>query len=336
MTINIMNQYIELTKKQITTYMKLTFGKNFEKKYNEEFIEKYINIRYYNYYDDFVNSTLRKKILSILRETAENLVIDNIEDRILIEEMCTFFYYVLYFDNVVYCKELKEKTKKVAKLRKKVLKPKEDEKVFEKTLYEKIEEFNNEKEKLIKKFDTQEFYIKTRNYENKYGTYRVNLKYNIPIPIVYSEYAKNKAFNIGIVNEDKLIIEYYLTVIKIIDDINKLNFKRQYIVEFSDTLLKKPKKLKSLLNIINNGAIQDKISLKIRYEKYIENKEEIHEIMRNGYKIAIILDNSFEVNYKNIESLEMFKYIIINQDVKYYQEFKKNTNKKIENKLIEI
>ena len=32
MTINILNKYIEITKKQINTYMKLVFGKKFSKK----------------------------------------------------------------------------------------------------------------------------------------------------------------------------------------------------------------------------------------------------------------------------------------------------------------
>ena len=63
MTINIMNQYIELNKKQIQEYMKLVFGKRFNKKYNDFFTDKYINIRYYNFYEDDINITIRRKIL---------------------------------------------------------------------------------------------------------------------------------------------------------------------------------------------------------------------------------------------------------------------------------
>ena len=49
MTINIMNQYIELTKKQINSYMKLVFGNKFNKQYVDIYTDKYINIRYCNY-----------------------------------------------------------------------------------------------------------------------------------------------------------------------------------------------------------------------------------------------------------------------------------------------
>ena len=53
MTINIMNQYIKITKKEIETYMKLVFDKKFIKEYNDIFVDKYIKIRYYNFYDNY-------------------------------------------------------------------------------------------------------------------------------------------------------------------------------------------------------------------------------------------------------------------------------------------
>ena len=124
----------------------------------------------------------------------------------------------------------------------------------------------------------------------------------------------------GLVNEDKLLIEYYLTTKKVLEDVLKQNFTRQYVLEFTDKLLNKPNKLKNLLNIINNTAIKDKVSIKIKYEAFIENKEKIYDLMREGYKITIILDNSFETNYKNIETLSVFQYVIVNKDLKNYDE----------------
>ena len=128
----------------------------------------------------------------------------------------------------------------------------------------------------------------------------------------------------GIVNEDKLIVEYYLSVLQILKDIIKQNFKRKYIVEFAPTLLKKTKKIKSILNIIDNPIIQEKISLKIKYEQFIENKETIYELMREGYKISVVLDNSFEATFKDIEVLKMFQFVIINSNLKKYEEIINN------------
>lgn len=316
MTINIMNEYIELTKEQINEYMKLVFETRFNQKYCDIFTEKYINIRYYNYYENDIETT-RRKILSYLKQTEEDIVINNIEDRELIELMRIFFYYVLYFDDVVYYKDLRTKIAQIGKVKKKRI----GNDLNEEELYNKIQYFAKQKQELINDFSSEEFYIKLSKYPNKSNAFRVNLKYNnIKFPLEYSDFAINKAFQMGLVNEDKLIVEYYLVVLQILKDIIKQNFKRKYIVEFAATLLKKPRKIKSVLNIIENSAVQDKISLKIKYEDFLKNKEEIYELMRQGFKITVILDNSFEPNFKNIESLQMFEFVILNQGLKYYEE----------------
>lgn len=318
MTVNIMNQYIDLTKKQINAYMKLVLGKKYKKQYCDIFIEKYINIRYYNFYENEVYNSIRKKILEHLKKTEEDIVINNINDREIIQTMRVFFAYVLYFDNVVYYKDLKQKIEQISKLRKKLIKSNIEN--FEQKLYEKMSEFIIKKEELKQKIVSKEFFLKISNYPDKLNVFRVNLKFDIKFPIEYSEFAINKAFEIGVINEDKLIIEYYLTVSQILKDILKQNFKRKYIVEFSETIFKKRTKLKSLLNIINNIAIQDKISLKIKYKKFIEHKEKIYELMRDGYRITIVLDNSFDATFKNIESLQMFEFVIVNKNLKKYNE----------------
>ena len=113
MTINIMEQYIEITKQQIEEYMKLVFKDKFNKGYCELFTERYINIRYYNYYENEVIETMRRKILNHLKQVGEDIIINNINDRELIENMRIFFYYVLYFDDVVYYKDLKNKIQQI-------------------------------------------------------------------------------------------------------------------------------------------------------------------------------------------------------------------------------
>jgi hypothetical protein len=143
----------------------------------------------------------------------------------------------------------------------------------------------------------------------------------------YSNWAIEKAFDSGIINEDKLIIEYYLTTTQIIKDLVNQNFKKQYIVEFTTTILKKQKKCKSLLNIISNSAIQDKLNLKIKYKEFLENKEQIYNLMRDGYRFAIVLDNSFEMNIQNIEKLSMFNFIIVSKNLENYEELMKYEDK---------
>lgn len=331
MTINLANEYIELTKKEIIEYLKLVFGNKFIRKYCDIYIKKYIDIRYYNFYDYDTSRTLRKKILDNLRDLAEELVIDDIQNRTIIDNMCLFFYYVLYFDNVIISKDIEKTIEKIEKLRKRVLEI-EDES-FTKELYRIVKEYKTKKEKLLGKIESDEFFIKLTNYPKKLNVYRVNLKYNLKFPLIYSEFAINKAFNTGLINEDRLLIEYYLVAKKALEDVLKQNFTRQYVLELTDKLLNKPNKLKNLLNIIDNTAIKDKVSIKIKYEFFIENKEKIYELIKEGFKITLILDNSFKVNYKTIDTLEVFKYVILNKDLKNYNEiikYKQNIKNIIE------
>lgn len=333
MTVNIMEQYIEITKKQIEDYMKLVLEEKFNKTYCDLFIERYINIRYYNYYENEMAETIRRKILSHLKQVSEDMIINNINDRELIENMRVLFCYVLYFDNVVYYKDLENKIIQIAKIRMRIYGKITEN--FEKNLFHTMQKYINDKRKLVEKFLSNEFYLKITNYPDKLKIYRVNLKFkNIKFPLEYSEFAINKAFQTGLMAEDKLVIEYYLVVLQILKDVLKLNFKRKYILEFADTLLKKPKKIKGILNIISSSAVQDKVSLKIKYEQFIQNKEIIYDLMRNGYKITIILDNSFDVTFKNIETLQMFEFVIISRDLKKYNEIKQEV-KELHN-IIEI
>ena len=320
MTINIMNEYIEITKKQISEYMKLVFEEQFNSKYCDIFTERYVNIRYLNYYENDLETT-RRKVLEHLREVGEEIIINNIKDRELIELMRVFFYYVIYFDNVTYYKDLRKKIEQIGKVKIKRI----GKELDEDELYNRMTYYIKQKEEIIEEFSSEDFFIKVSKYPNKSNVFRINLKYkNIKFPLEYSEFAINRAYQTGLINEDKLVIEYYLTVVEILKDIIKQNFKRKYIVEFAATLLKKPKKIKSILNILKNEIIQEKISLKIKYENFLETKQEIYDLMREGYRITVILDNSFVPNFKDIESLKIFEYVIINQGLKYYEDIIEN------------
>ena len=332
MTVNIINEHIKIVKKQINEYMKLVFDNKFKKKYCDSYTEKYIKVRYYNFYEDDFNEKMRTRILDNLKKEQQNLCIDNIEDREVIEQMCIFFYYVLYFDKVIQSRDIKKTIEKISKLRKRVLNIEDEE--FNKLVYNTMKEFEKEKEKLVERFETDDFKLKITNYPDELNVYRVNLKYNFNFPLVYSEFAINKAFNIGIINEDKLAIEFYLISIEVLKDVLKQNFKKKYILEFAPSLFEKPKKLKSILNILNNPILQEKVSIKLRYEQFLNHKDIVYELLREGFRITAILDSSFTIDYKNIEDLKMFKYIIINSKLDCYNEIKRN--KKNLNNVIEI
>lgn len=318
MTYNVLEEYIKITRKEINDYMKLIFENKYLKRISDQYIEAYLNVRFYNFYKKNDNLTFRKNFLNAIKQAQQKIEQDNPEDKKLIENMGLFYYYILYFDKISYKTDLNETIEKLYKLRAKILK--KDNEDFKDKFYKTYQEYLKQKEEFILQFEDNEFYLKITDYVGAGNVHKVVLQHNIKFPMIYSNVAIQKAFNTGIISEDKLNVEYYLISAEVIKDILKGNFKKQYIIEFEPTLLKKQKKKKSILNIINNPAIQDKVNFKIKYADFIENKDEIYELMRNGFKFAIIIDDAMEVNYTNLSKLNAFNYIIIHKKLKYYNE----------------
>ena len=58
--------------------------------------------------------------------------------------------------------------------------------------------------------------------------------------------------------------------------------------------------------------------MRIEYADFIENKDKVYDLMRNGYRLAIVLDNTFEPEYANFQRLNAFNYILANKKLKYF------------------
>lgn len=332
MASNVMQEYIKMTQDEVISYIKLIFERSYSKKIALRYMNAYLNVRFYNFYPKDDNLTFRKNYLNAIKEEEANIVRAMPEKKKLIENMGLFFYYILYFDKISYRVDIDEIIEKLYKIRKKLLR--KDNEDFKENFRNTYEEYADKKEKFLKKFETEEFYLKVTDYEGANNANRVNLKYNIKFPMLYSTQAIENVFNSGLVAEDKLSVEYNLMSVEIIQDILKGNFKRQYIIEFNTNLFKKKRKLARLLNVINNSAVQDKVNLKITYKEFLQNKDNIYELMRDGFKFAVILDNSFEPEYANFERLNAFYYTIASKKLDYYD--KVITNESIIKRLIKI
>ena len=329
---NVMQEYIKLTQEEVTTYIKLIFERSYNKKIALRYMDAYLNVRFYNFYPKDDDLTFRKNYLNAIKEEEARILKEMPEKKKLIENMGLFFYYILYFDKISYRVDVDEIIEKLFKIRKKLLNKNDEE--FKENFATKYNEFSEKKENFLKKYETEEFYLKISDYEGQNNANRVNLKHNIKFPMIYSNQAIENVFDSGIIAEDKLQIEYNLISIEAIQDILKGNFKRQYIIEFEISLLKKKRKMTTILNIINNPAVQDKINLKITYKEFLTNKEEIYELMRDGFRFAVVLDSSFEHVYSNFERLNVFNYTIASKKLEYYNDVL--VNEDIVKRLIKI
>lgn len=301
----VVEEYIEFSKKNILKYLKLILEKYYDKEIVESLVETYINIRYYNI--DQKTKNLEKNINYYLKQKVTE-ILDEKEEKIKI--IFYTFKYILYFDNVKeYEKNIIEE---IVEYRKSISLENDE---FKEEITKLIKENEKRKQKYLEAFKSDHFLldqIKT----NKKNVYFVELKNNIKFNKIYSSYSINKVYNSGLVNEQKDFIIYYQIGIEILKNTIIGNFNQEYIVDFPLSILEKKQKTNRLFNIINNEMIKNNLILKFTYSSYLENKDQINEWIKEGYKVAIIIDEKYNYEEKQKMWLEIFNYIIVDQEKK--------------------
>ena len=334
---NIMDTYLNFTEKKIKKYMRVIFAGYYDEKIVSEYLRTYINARYYNIRN--TEKPARAFYLRILDELEfkQNILIrkneeeaENIEEKEanlkLINTVKEVFGYILFFDNVrnvdnfKSINSIKEVIKKIMQTVNVEFKIKTT-KDFEETFYKEITSDMLDKEIFLDKFETDEFSLRFENSAIRDDLYYAMLEHNVRMPSQYSESAIEKVYTEGIVAEDKLQIEYILLSLVAMRDIINGNFKDSYLAEFTSTLFKKKQKLDSILSLIGNQALQEKISLNISYSDYIKNQKGVLEYTKKGYNFVITLDDSIK-SVEDVEKLKMFKIVIAPKKLVLYKEIK--------------
>ena len=313
---NVTDEYIKLAKKDISQYARLMFANKLPKQLLEDYLETYINARYYNLNPNKESNTFRSNILEEMYKMRDKLLLRYPEKEDSIENILIFYRYILYFDNVVRVRDLKKTIEDMYNWKIELFKT--EDKDFKKNLTKIIHDSTKESNELLGKLDTAEFYLSFSNYLGIGDVQRVTLKYNIKFPKIFSDWALNKAFTTGAIGEDRFFVEFNLISVQCLRDIIKGNFAKQYIIDFGVDVFEKEQKKNRLLKIVDNSAVQDKIALKLAYKDYITNKNDIEDMMRSGFKFAVILDETFESGLEQIAKLNMFKFIITKNDAEYY------------------
>jgi hypothetical protein len=301
---NIVNEYVDFSKKMIKNYLEIILERYFDQDIYDDLINAYINTRYFNMYFN-VEPRFEVNIVYYLKKSLEGKKDDS---RYIKKSKYMFhvFKYILYFDSVRECDSVRPLIAEISDFRKGL--GLNDEQ-FESKFYNLLKDDLTAKKEFIDSFDDKNFtinYLKVNNDQ----IFDCQLEQNLKFPKLYSEYIIDKVFNNRDINEQKLFVTYSLVGCKILQDIIKGNFQKSYLVDYSLSLKDKPKKKKRLLNILDNDITKEKIALKISYSEYLEYKEEIYELTRSGFKIALITDKNFVLNEENSKLLIIFSYII--------------------------
>ncbi len=338
---NLFVEYVDISKKSIYKYLKLIFKSNYDNEVANIYVDTYINSRYYNlsYKENNrvfylrIKETLAKKMNQLLdeNEKTKNRTEDYITYRKkekIIQDMFTAFDYIYYFDklrDIEHMKSINEIDEVVDKLYEKrekeyLIKEKSNTKpAFIKTVKENMLELE---ELLNRYFASNLFELKIENFKAKHNLYNIEMISNVKLPMIYSSEAINMAYNTENTKSERLLAEYTLLSLLVTRDIVESDFKDVYAVEFPTSIFKKKMKFTQTMETINDPALQEKIILKIKYGEFVEYKKDIFELMKNGYKFALVLDDELE-EVGQLKKLQMFEYIIANKDLTYFKQIEK-------------
>lgn len=307
---NIVSEYLKYTTNNLYQFFKILLGSNYSYSQVKPFVNRYIEVRYDNdtlfkREKDFV--TRMSKELNII---AKEFIKDNPGSEEQIKNICALFSYILYFDDCIPYKSLDILIEALFNDCLITLKYNDSQK---KEFTDFIKQVQEKKSNFFKLFENQEFVLVYNRLKTR--VYDVTIEQNCTISRLYSDYAINKAFNSGIVLEDKTYLLVVMLSSIILKETINLTFNRNYIVEVPLSLLSKTKKLNRFLKALDNDILKSKISLKFKYQDYKDNKKVIDNIINLGYSVCVVIDNSFDNDFDN---LVLFSYVLVYNYSDYY------------------
>lgn len=306
---NNIDKYIKFIKDYLTEYFKLIVKDKYKKIVYNEMLNTYIDIRYFNKYDKKYKQ-IEKNIEYYIQENLRTLIEEDNKLVKNVNELYYFFWYLLYLDNTLEYDNLDKLIDKIIIDRKEKLGLNDD---ITKELKSLVKESEKKKNNFFNEYlsDTFNLELKSTNIKN---VYNVLLSYNIKFPKIYSSYSINRVFKSDIISEDMCFIEYNMISKIVLDNIINKEYNKEYLVDFPFIITSKKEKTNRLLNIITNDLIRENVIIKVTYEYYTKYKSFISDLIKDGVKFAVIIDDTFDYEESSIIWLNIFTYIIINKD----------------------
>lgn len=306
---NNIDKYIKFIKDYLTEYFKLIFKDKYKKIVYNEMLNTYIDIRYFNKYDKKYKQ-IEKNIEYYIQENLRTLIEEDNKLVKNVNELYYFFWYLLYLDNTLEYDNLDKLIDKIIIDRKEKLDLNDD---ITKELKSLVKESEKKKNNFFNEYlsDTFNLELKSTNIKN---VYNVLLSYNIKFPKIYSSYSINRVFKSDIISEDMCFIEYNMISKIVLDNIINKEYNKEYLVDFPFIITSKKEKTNRLLNIITNDLIRENVIIKVTYEYYTKYKSFISDLIKDGVKFAVIIDDTFDYEESSIIWLNIFTYIITNKD----------------------
>ncbi len=308
MNYNIITEYFNFSKSCVNNYLKKILGKFYDREAADKYLQVYMDTRYYGKYNNpsipfFDNVQNNLNYIYKLNERLDR-------DKKMLRTIKAFNF-IYYFDNVKECDSIKQIIDEIEEFRKVELGLNKNKK-FNNDLFELVKEDLIKKKEYIDTVNSDKFYYDFSK-TSKEGVFELIINQNLKFPIVYNSVIIDKVFNSADLSQRKATIEFSFGALSVLKDIIKGEFKFEYLVTYPSDISSKKTLFNKLMSIVDNEMLKERITIKITYTDFVKEKESIYDLIRQGFKFAVILANDFEETEENLAIMAVFKYIIINK-----------------------
>ncbi len=300
------DNYIKYFENFLMNYYRIILGNNYDKKLLMPFIEKYIDVRYYNNSVYSRGYSFINKLNTELKNLAKEIIKQDMRVEEEVKEIFTLFGYILYIDD---CCEYVSLTSLINTIAEDIS-LREDKKEELKDL---VSNFIKVRKDFLAVFEDKNFNISFKRVARNLK--KVDINQNCKLSPIFSDWAIDKAYNTGTVLENKQYLLFLMLSGYILKNTIELNFNENYIVDFPESLFAKEKKINKYILVLDNRVVKSRVHFRINYETYLKYQEKITNFIKNGFNVALILDESFD---NNIPILDIFSYVFVYEKYEYY------------------
>jgi pentose-5-phosphate-3-epimerase len=80
-----------------------------------------------------------------------------------------------------------------------------------------------------------------------------------------------------------------------------------------ESIYKKDNKLSKVSSVMDDEFIKNNVYILVHYEELIKNKKVIKDLKKNGYKFAVLFNNTVEVSETNQSILSISDYMFMDK-----------------------
>lgn len=320
-------------------------SKNNYKTIKNEFIEGYIDARYYSSCKDinvaYNNRNKVKKLDETLLDISRDIVKKykgsdtKYEEKVLLFN--DIFGVVNFIDNTNRDLTLKEKRDVYFKKIKKELNFDEIEDRKVKGFVDEIIKVQKLHFGMIKytldRLDTNLFKANYSSLSSK-NMYAVMLDHNIAFSKIYSDYIVDKTYTEGIVAEDKIQVLLTLLSKELVTNMLNGDFSKKYVIYIPESVYKKENKLDDIFEMFSDEFAKSSIIVLVEYSNLSDNKDIIKKLIKQGYHFAININDTAKFKVSDQAMFELVDNLFISNKNPFKESVLLFLNKDMHNKII--